>query len=292
MAVSDGIDRFKRRHHIQDEVKRTNALSFLLESPSKTTVVLQKNDTNITALIVSSYKEGPNELLLFTYKNTNDLHLPVDQQKNVFIGDYITYNNKTYLVLDEYDHPDFADYGKHKIIECNVMYGYDHKKFGGFYIGSRRKLESLEEGFLAKAVNINQVGEHPLLIVASQDDLKPRKRILINGEAWMIDGIDKNTISNIMFLSIHLDTLTINDDLIEGVTNEPEAPSIDINLLIAGDVVVLDTNFNYIRFDTDVVVISQTESEVEFIVPYNVSTLTVTTKDEAGILVSMTYEVA
>jgi hypothetical protein len=183
MAISDGIDRFKRRHDIQDQVKRDGSLSFLLESPSRTTVVLQKNDITITAVVVSSYKEGPNELLLFTYKNVNDSHLPAVQQKNVFIGDYIIYNDKIYLTLDEYDHPDFADYGKYKIIECNVQYGYDSKKFGGFYIGSRRKLEALDSGRLAEAININQIGEHPLLVVAAQNDLKPRKRILINGEA-------------------------------------------------------------------------------------------------------------
>jgi hypothetical protein len=44
MAISDGISRFKRRHSIQDQVKRDLSLSFLTKSPSQTTIVLQKNE--------------------------------------------------------------------------------------------------------------------------------------------------------------------------------------------------------------------------------------------------------
>jgi len=180
---SDGIDRFRRRHDIQTSVRRDVSLSFIDESPSKTTVVLQKNDFEIVALVISSYKEGPNELLLFTYQNELDESLPQAQQRNVFIGDYVTYNNKTYLIFDEYDHPDFATYNKHKMIECNVYYGYNNKKFGAFYMGSRRKLETLNEGLLAQAVSLSQVGDQPLLIAALQSDMKSRQRVMINGQA-------------------------------------------------------------------------------------------------------------
>jgi hypothetical protein len=180
---SDGIDRFRRRHDIYTNVKKDQSLSFLTDSPSKTTVVLQKNDFTIDALVISSYKEGPNELLLFTYVNEQDESLPAIQQRNIFIGDYITYNNKTYLVFDDYDHADFAVYNKHKILECNVVYGYDSKKFGAFYMGSRRRLETLNEGSLANSITLAQVGDSPLIIAGAQSDLKPRRRVMIGGEA-------------------------------------------------------------------------------------------------------------
>lgn len=122
-------------------------------------------------------------MLLFTFVNTSDDSLPLESQRNVYVGDYITYNNKTFLVFDEFDHPDYADYKKHKIIECNVQYGYNNKKFGGFYMGSRRKLETLNEGKLAESISLAQVGNSPLLIVGFQSDLKPRSRLMINGEA-------------------------------------------------------------------------------------------------------------
>jgi hypothetical protein len=180
---SDGIDRFRRRHDIQTSVKKDQSLSFLNDSPSKTTVVLQKNDFTIDALVVSSYKEGPNELLLFTYVNEQDESLPAIQQRNVFIGDYLIYDNKTYLVFDEYIHADFANYNKHKLLECNVMYGYNNKKFNAFYMGSRRRLEKLNEGSLMSSSLISQVGDSPLIIAGVQTDLKARRRIMINGEA-------------------------------------------------------------------------------------------------------------
>jgi hypothetical protein len=231
-------------------------------------------------------------MLLFTFFNTGDESLPLQMQRNVFVGDYIIYNKKTYLVFDEFDHPDYADYSKHKIIECNVQYGYNNKKFGGFYMGSRRKLETLNEGRLAQSIALAQVGDSPLLIVGAQSDLKPRSRVMINGEAWMIDNIDRNTIPNIMFLTIHLDTITTSDDVITGVTNEPEAPEIEEGLLLGGQTLTVNTNDGYIRFDTDVEIITQTMTQVQIIVPYDANTLTITTKDAEGVFVVTTYEVA
>jgi len=46
----------------------------------------------------------------------------------------------------------------------------------------------------------------------------------------MIDNIDKNTIKGIMFVSIHLDAVTNVDDVITGVANTPEVPSLDNNI--------------------------------------------------------------
>lgn len=183
MAINDGIDRFRRRHKIQEQVLRDSSLSFIQDSPSKTTVVLQKNEFEITALVVSSYKEGPNELLMFTLVNETDSSLDPEDQRNVFIGDYITYNNKTYLVFDDYEHPDFATYNKHKMLECNVTYGYNNKRIPAFYMGSRRKLETLNEGKLAQAISLAQAGDTPLIITKSQTDLRTRMRLMINGEA-------------------------------------------------------------------------------------------------------------
>jgi len=289
---NDGIARFRRRHDIESDVAKLRNLSFIDASPSKTSVVLQKNDFEVVALVISSYKEGPNELLLFTYQNELDESLPQSQQRNVFIGDYITYNDKTYLVFDEYDHPDFAEYNKHKMIECNVFYGYNNKKFGAFYMGSRRKLETLNDGALAQAVSLTQVGDQPLLIAAYQSDLRPRRRVMINGEAWMIDNVDRNTIAGIMFLSIHLDSVSTSDNTTESIANSPDAPVIDESILVAGDQYTIDTNFGYVRFNTNVTVLSQTDNEVVIIVPYDVNTLQITTKDENGNIVLENKEVA
>jgi hypothetical protein len=107
----------------------------------------------------------------------------------------------------------------------------------------------------------------------------------------MIDSIDRNTITGIMFLTIHLDTLTINDDLVSGYTSEPDSPQIDENVFTAGEIVSVETNFSFIRFDTEVEIINQNETEIEFIVPYDVDTLTITTKDEQGNNIVMNYQV-
>jgi hypothetical protein len=176
MGIRDDWGRFRRRTTKETQVRRDQSLLFLQNSPSSTFVVLQKTNKKISALVVSSYKEGPNELLLFTKNNLSD------SISNVFIGDYILYNNHTYLVFDEFDHPDFADYKKHKMIECNVQFGYAGKKIDAFYIGSRRKLDDLEMSQTMRSVSIIGDPNHPLLIASNQADVKLRKRIMIAGD--------------------------------------------------------------------------------------------------------------
>lgn len=176
MGIRDDLSRFRRRSNKETQVIRDHSLLFLEKSPSSTFVVLQKTNKKISALVVSSYKEGPDELLLFTKNNLSDL------SSNVVIGDYVIYHDHTYLVFDEFDHPDFADYKKHKMIECNVQFGYDNKKFDAFYIGSRRKLDSLEMSQTMRSVSLIGDPNHPLIIASNQPDVKLRKRIMIAGD--------------------------------------------------------------------------------------------------------------
>lgn len=176
MAIRDDLSRFRRRSTKATQVVRDHSLLFLEKSPSSTFVVLQKTNKKISALVVSSYKEGPNELLLFTKNNLSDV------SSNVVLGDYILYNSHVYLVFDEFDHPDFADYKKHKMIECNVQFGYDGKKLNAFYMGSRRKLDDLEMSQTMKSVSLVGDPSHPLIIASNQSDLRLRKRIMIAGD--------------------------------------------------------------------------------------------------------------
>jgi hypothetical protein len=46
----------------------------------------------------------------------------------------------------------------------------------------------------------------------------------------MIDNIDRNTINGIMFVSIHLDSITDADDVAAGIANTPASPVIDEEL--------------------------------------------------------------
>lgn len=108
----------------------------------------------------------------------------------------------------------------------------------------------------------------------------------------MIDNIDRNTIPNIMFLTIHLDTITTLDNTTDSIASAPVEPELEEGLLLGGQRLTVPTNQGYIRFDIDVEIITQTANEVEIIVPYDANTLTITTKDAEGDLVVTTYEVA
>lgn len=108
----------------------------------------------------------------------------------------------------------------------------------------------------------------------------------------MIDNIDRNTIANIMFISIHLDAVTTLDNVVDGIASTPVLPGIQEELLLGGQTLILATHQSYIRSDVEVQIISQTSNEVQIIVPYDANTLTITTKDAEGEFVVTTYEVA
>jgi hypothetical protein len=108
----------------------------------------------------------------------------------------------------------------------------------------------------------------------------------------MVDNVDRNTIAGIMFLSIHLDSVSTADNTTESIANSPAAPTIEEEILVAGDQYTIETNFGYVRFNTDVTVLSQSGTEVVIIVPYDVNTLEITTKDTNGDLVIDSKEVA
>lgn len=108
----------------------------------------------------------------------------------------------------------------------------------------------------------------------------------------MVDNVDRNTIAGVMFLSIHLDSISTADDTTESIANSPTAPVIANDILVAGDQLTIDTNDGYVRFNTNVTILSQSDTEVIITVPYDVNTLQITTKDEGGNLVTESKEVA
>lgn len=108
----------------------------------------------------------------------------------------------------------------------------------------------------------------------------------------MVDNVDRNTIAGVMFLSVHLDTVTTSDNTSESIANAPTAPAVDDDVLVAGDQLTIETNDGFVRFNTSVTILSQSDTEIIIVVPYDVNTLEITTKDGSGNLVTETKEVA
>lgn len=108
----------------------------------------------------------------------------------------------------------------------------------------------------------------------------------------MVDNVDRNTIAGIMFLSMHLDSISTADNVELSIANAPTAPIIQTSMLVAGRELTIDTNFGYVRFNTNVNVLSQTDNQAIIVVPYDVNSLQITTKDAEGNIVVTTREVA
>ena len=86
-----------------------------------------------------------------------------------------------------------------------------------------------------------------------------------------------------MFVSIHVDTSNADiDDIDANIAFEPEQPEITLDensFWRSGEIVEVEGLVNgFVRFSADVVIISQTLEVVEFIVPFGIDHLTVSTK--------------
>jgi hypothetical protein len=278
------FDSYKRRMLVESQSSRKNMLDFMEKSPSRVEVTLKRTDSTITSVIISSYKEGPDELIMFTYLED------VDTSKNVVVGDLVTDLHKTYIVFEEYRHPNVADYKKHKILECNVLVGYDSKTINGYFLSTGRKFANMLNEELNSSSSINIYENKSIVVLPKDSGITIGKRLILAAQTWKVVNIDSVSSNNNMYLSIELDisnssidTATVAGDpivpIVEGVfTSEVLTPGVDV-IIEAGSEHSIITNLGYIRFDSEVDIISQTTTSVTFRTPYDVSSLEVITKD-------------
>jgi hypothetical protein len=112
----------------------------------------------------------------------------------------------------------------------------------------------------------------------------------------MVDSIDRITIPGIMFVSIHVDVSNADiDDINANIAAEPEQAIITLeesNYWLSGEVVEVEGLLNgFVRFSTDVEIISQTASTVSFRVPFGIDRLSVSTKENDIIVLLENREV-
>lgn len=108
----------------------------------------------------------------------------------------------------------------------------------------------------------------------------------------MVDNVDRNTIAGVMFLSMHLDSVSTADNIVDNIANSPTAPTIATTMLIAGSLYTIQTHFGFVRFNTGVTILSQSDNEVVIEVPYDINALQITTKSANGEIIIESKEVA
>jgi len=260
---------------------------FLTRSKSSRTVLHLPANEHITAVLTNSYKEGGDEFVMFT-------EYLVNEQDNVIIGDYIEYDEKTYLVYNEYNHPMKQLWLKHQLIECNQVISFSAVEQPVYYISSLRRFINNNIDSIGKSLIISS-GSKPLIITSDSERLFTGLRFAIAGEMFSIVEIDKLSNPGIAYISIERASIMSQDDLNIGTAYEPiesnditdgqeGIPGIGEHQLsggriMAGSLITETTYLGYIEFDRAIKIISRTATEVVWQAPMKESLIKVTVQD-------------
>jgi hypothetical protein len=137
-------------------------------------------------------------------------------------------------------------------------------------------------------------GEKPVIVTKSNDNIKTNTRFLIKGEPFRVYELDKLSNSGVMYLSVKPDTILVGvDDLVNNKTETLETaskPQLSNFILSSGSLVTFTTQDGYFVVDYDVEILTKNLTSVEFVVPFGISQIKISTKN-AGNVVNQTYKV-
>lgn len=136
--------------------------------------------------------------------------------------------------------------------------------------------------------------QKPIVVTAENTNLKAGARFITNGEAFIIEDIDKISNQGIYYLSVEQSNIIEGVDNIEdSETNEvPEGTTVILEGdIIAGDLETIYINFGYASFSHDVNIVSKTMNSITFEVPIGMNSLTVETKDSSGNIIINEYRI-
>lgn len=272
---------FRNRTDVNTNVTIRQASEFIEKSASSVDAFRESTQSNIKAVIISEQKEGPNEMVLFTYASDN-----------VQVGEYISYRAKTYLIYGKYEIIFSNEFHKFKLIECSVALKWGANTQRAYFISSLRRYAGLVD--LGTQIPYEFSNQRPIIVTKANTNFKPGTRFIIAGDGYIVNDLDKHSNPGIYYAYVERATVfedidTVIDDQ-TGVMPVPQVQASGSDLVV-GDDVTISTNFGYVVFTPDVRVLSKTATQVVFDVPSGVDSLTVDTKDENGNIITTSYKV-
>lgn len=274
---------FKNRTEAEEIVHKNQRSLFISESTSSTEIYHTEADEYKTAVLTKEHREGMDQTLLFTYA---DEVTPVEQ------GHYIENDNVKYLVFMEYRHSAEEFYKKYKLVQCNGSIKREGRNdLPAAYFGSLRRFMSLT-GTDTDGINFSESTEEPILIVSDRDYLQKDYRFMYMGDIYKVLTTDNKSNPGIAYLSIkEVPYNEVTDTMDSAGTIEKPSTTYSSIALHEGEDAEFSTYRGYIDTDKQVEVISRSSDSVIIRVPYNISELTVYTKDSSGNITDTIYPV-
>ena len=272
---------FRNRTDVNTNVTIRQASDFIEKSASSVDALRESTGTNIKAVIISEQKEGPNEMILFTYA-----------RDNVAVGEYISYRNKTYLIYGKFEIIFSQEFHKFKLIECTVELKWAGNAQKAYFVSSLRRYAGIVDQ--GTQIPYEFSSQKPIIVTKANVNFKAGSRIIIAGEGYIVNDLDKNSNPGIYYAYIEKATVLQDIDTVEqNATGSIPAAQVQVSEedLVVGEDVTIQTNFGYAVFSSEVVVLSKTATSVLFDVPTGVDTLTIQTKDVNGNIITTSYKV-
>ena len=243
--------------------------AFITEGALSTDITHVRRNTTIKAAVTFNDKEGPDESIVFTLKTT-----PTSNE--LLKGDYYIYNNTYYLVHEDVRVTDVSiTWKKQRSVECNISFYVSNTLVRGYFMSMLRTEE--DTILKANAANISQ--ENPLVIVPSNSILAIGTRITINTKPFKIVEYDAITNLGITYLFLERDYIT------QSTTPTPIPDSVDtLRPMIEYTFNTLDA---YFAATPKVNVLERKTTSVKFVIPYDISSVSISVKTLEGIITTV-----
>lgn len=287
--MPNNFSNFRARTLAETNTDNNLSAEFIETHASSTTITHSRISEDIKAVLTRDHKEGMDEVLLFTKP-------ALDSADNIVVGDYIVHDERTYLVYMEFRLPTkfIGIFKKYKIIECNFQLKVDSIAQYAAYIGSLKRFVSMTEDSTGD-ISLGVENYKPVVVTKNNTGLTVGKRFLLGTEAFEIVALDRLSNAGIMYISVNAVPYNATlDNLVTGTAVTAPAPTeneTDESTLRQGESKTVSTNFGYIYLDPVAVITNRSLTSVTFVVPYNIETLQVDTKNEAGSVVTTNYTV-
>lgn len=242
----NAYERFRRLHTVKNNCLRSKTSLFIENHESSTTIVVDRTEESIPAVIVMTAADGPDNAYLYVY-----------DEADIMRGDYFTWNEEEkFFVLDKERIIKDVDYHKYKVLECNVLV---NNSFWAYFKGNMTSFKNTT----LKSNGYEQVTSQPLLIAPINSELKLNGYITINDQNWRVVDADRDTINGIGYYYVEkdLNSRNLENDMDE-LEENGEAPT--ATTWYKGQTVSVVTEKGYIKADKNIQIIKRTVTSVTF----------------------------
>ena len=144
--------------------------------------------------------------------------------------------------------------------------------------------------------------QHPVLVLPASAPYHIGDKILVKDRAWLIQEEDRISTAGLIYYSLRASTISkeVLDEQKHHMENQSQVPDMPIGQVVAdgydnivgpGAIITVATEGGYFRTNNSLVQVTNiSATSVTFVVPYGITSLTITTKQN-GELTSTSYQV-